>query len=67
VQWVPVENSIKVTIYKASGTKLKKVVCVGEKSLTSCNIGEIVQMVRVGFGRIDEIKKNSVTIIYTHE
>jgi glutamyl-tRNA synthetase len=67
VQWVSVENSIKVTIYKASGTKLRKVVCVGEKSLADCNIGETVQMVRVGFGRIDEIKKNNVTIIYTHE
>ncbi len=67
VQWVPVDDSIRVVIYKAYGNKLKKIVCLGEKSLLKLSLGEIVQMVRVGFGRIDDIKRNSVTIVYSHE
>lgn len=67
VQWVPMEHSIKVKIVKAEGKKLKKLLCVGEKALELLNTGEVVQMVRLGFGRVDSIEKYGVSIIYTHD
>jgi glutamyl-tRNA synthetase len=67
VQWVPADNITKVRIIKAEKLRLLKLRGVGEESIKHLNIGEVVQMVRTGFGRIDDISRNIVTIIYTHD
>jgi len=67
VQWVPVEDNIRVTVYKTCNSKLKRIACLGEKSLLELRVDEVIQMVRLGFGRIDSIKRNGVSIIYAHE
>ncbi|MCS7110900.1 MAG: glutamate--tRNA ligase [Ignisphaera sp.] len=67
VQWVPVESAIKVVIHRAHNGKLKRMVCIGENSLLELQQGEIIQMVRLGFGRIDRIKRDSITVVYSHE
>ena len=67
IQWVPCESNVKVTIIKADGLKLRKQYCVAEKSLAEMKKDELVQMVRVGFGRIDTITRSNVIIIYAHE
>jgi len=67
VQWVPADNITKVRIIKAEKLRLLKLRGVGEESIKHLSIGEVVQMVRTGFGRIDGISGNIVTIIYTHD
>ncbi|MEM1645113.1 MAG: glutamate--tRNA ligase [Ignisphaera sp.] len=67
VQWVPAENTVKVRVLKAHGLNLIKMLGLGEGILKQLNVGEIVQIVRLGFGRIDSISKNLVTIIYAHD
>ncbi len=72
VQWVPVEHAVRVSIYRAEGLKLIKVprdgVALGEKALlTEIGVGEVVQMVRIGFGRIDSKTKSRVTVMYAHD
>lgn len=67
VQWVPVEYSVNVTILKAEKSNLKKVKCLGEKELTNLKPGEVVQMIRLGFGRIDSVESNRVEIVFAHE
>ncbi|NPA96559.1 MAG: glutamate--tRNA ligase [Crenarchaeota archaeon] len=65
VQWIPVEHAVRVTIYEASGKRLRKRRAVGESILRNL-VGEVVQMIRVGFGRIDSAVGNSVDVIYAH-
>ncbi len=67
IQWVPHDNMVRVIIYRAEGSTIKKIRCLGESILRSLNIGEIIQMVRLGFGKIEYIGKGHVEIIYSHE
>ncbi|MEM4553050.1 MAG: glutamate--tRNA ligase [Ignisphaera sp.] len=67
VQWVPADHRINVRIISVKGMNLGITRCLGESSLLKFNLSDIVQMVRIGFGRIDTIKKKSITIILTHE
>jgi len=67
IHWVPVDNAVKVRLIIGEKLRLLKLVGLGEEVLKHLNIGEIVQMVRIGFGRIDSIGRNIVTIIYAHD
>jgi glutamyl-tRNA synthetase len=67
IQWTPCENSLKVEILKAEKLRLRKEYCVAEKSLVEMKSGEVIQMVRLGFGRIDRIKRGRMVVMYTHE
>uniref|UniRef100_A0A7C2Z1D1 Glutamate--tRNA ligase n=1 Tax=Ignisphaera aggregans TaxID=334771 RepID=A0A7C2Z1D1_9CREN len=67
VQWVPVEHSTKVIILKPEGLKLRKIKCVGEDTIKGMREGEVVQMVRLGFGRIDRISGDLVVVIHAHD
>ncbi len=66
VQWVPVEHSISVKILVPEGLKLRVRRGVGEKAIENL-VDEVVQMVRLGFGRIDRITKHGAIITYAHE
>ncbi len=65
VQWVPAEHAVKVAIYVAEGLKLKRLTGLGESALKEMQ-GEVVQMVRIGFGRIDRVSRAKVDIIFAH-
>ena len=65
VQWVPVEHAVRVVILRAEGMKLRRIVCVGEEALKNLE-SEVVQMVRIGFGRVDRVVRGSVYVIYAH-
>lgn len=67
VQWIPAENAVRVRILKTHGLNLVKMLGIGEGVLKQLGIGEVVQMVRLGFGRIDDVRKNLVSIIYAHD
>ncbi len=67
IQWVSYDNMVRVILYKTDKSAIKRIQCLGESALQSLEIGEIVQMVRLGFGKIEHIGKKLVEIIYTHE
>lgn len=67
VQWIPVEHSFNVRIIAVKDMKLDAIRCIGESVLSKFSVGDMVQMVRLGFGRIDNITKKNITIILTHD
>ncbi|MEM2201982.1 MAG: hypothetical protein QW162_08975, partial [Ignisphaera sp.] len=67
VQWVPAESAVKIRMLKAHGLNLVRMLGVGEGVLKQLGVGEVVQMVRLGFGRIDDVRKNLISIIYAHD
>lgn len=62
VQWVS-EPHIKVKIV----TPEKTIKGLGEPNLARLKPGSLVQMERMGFGRIDKIEKGQVTIFFAHK
>ena len=64
IQWVPVDENVKVTIVMDDAS-LKK--GLGEASLSDLKVGDIVQFERVGFARLDEIKDDELVFYYAHK
>ena len=64
IQWVPVDENVKVTIIMDDAS-LKK--GLGEASLSDLKVGDIVQFERVGFARLDEIKDDELVFYYAHK
>ena len=62
IQWVP-EKYVNVTIVKPTGEERG----IGEYSMENLKPGEIIQMERIGFGRVDSVDKNSITIFFAHK
>ncbi len=65
VQWVPLDSAVPVVVYVADGMRLRKLRCAGESVLRKM-VGEVVQMVRLGFGRVDRAIGKRVEIVYAH-
>ena len=53
VQWVPATSSIDVELVMPDNSILKG---LAEPSIEELNINDVVQLERVGFARLDEIK-----------
>ena len=64
IQWVPVEENVKVTIVMDDAS-LKT--GLGESALCDLKVGDIVQFERVGFARLDEIKDDELIFYYAHK
>lgn len=63
IQWVPTLDSKHVEVVMPTGERVQG---VAEKSLTDESVDRIVQFVRFGFCRIDEIGKDKVVAYYAH-
>jgi glutamyl-tRNA synthetase len=62
VQWVSEPN---VTVRIVTPKKIIK--GLGEQNLAKLKPGTLIQMERIGFGRIDKIEKNIVTVYFAHK
>jgi glutamyl-tRNA synthetase len=62
IQWVP-ESHVNVNIVKPEG-KLKG---FGEPLMKRLRAGDLIQMERVGFGRVDRKGRDSITIFFAHK
>jgi glutamyl-tRNA synthetase len=62
VQWVSEPN---VTVRIVTPEKIIK--GLGEQNLAKLKPGTLIQMERIGFGRIDKIEKNIVTVYFAHK
>jgi len=63
VNWLPDENNTVGEVVMPDATRTKGPV---ETNIRQEKVGSIIQMVRFGFGRIDSINEEQVTIYYAH-
>jgi glutamyl-tRNA synthetase len=63
IHWLPSEGNVKTEVMMPNATILSG---FGEPMLASERPNSVVQLVRFGFGRIDEIKDDLVSIYYAH-
>ncbi len=61
IQWVP-EKPVKVNLVRPRGEETLS----GEPAMAKVKKGEFVQLVRIGFGRVDSIRKGLITIYFAH-
>jgi glutamyl-tRNA synthetase len=63
IQWVPVNDSIYSCVVMPNGQRIHGL-CEGiGKTL---NVDEVIQLVRFGFVRVDDIKPDKIIFYYTH-
>ncbi|MEM3892584.1 MAG: glutamate--tRNA ligase, partial [Thermofilum sp.] len=67
VQWAPVEEAVPGEVLKAAGTKVEEVKGYGEPEIARLPVGEQVQLVRVGFAKVEKKGEEGVVFIYTHD
>jgi glutamyl-tRNA synthetase len=64
LQWVPPEANVAVDVVMPDATIRKG---LAETGLTSEPMGSIIQFVRFGFGRVDKISADRVTVYFAHQ
>ena len=62
IQWVTGDN-VQIKLISPEGVKEG----LGEKGLLKLKENDIIQMLRIGFGRIDKVEKDSVTVYFAHK
>ena len=63
IQWVP-ERFVEIEIFMPNGKIVKG---IGEPGLLNTKVDDIIQLVRIGFCRVDEIKENKVILFFAHK
>ncbi|MEM3462906.1 MAG: glutamate--tRNA ligase, partial [Candidatus Bathyarchaeia archaeon] len=63
IQWLPKRENLKVELVKEDAERLTG---LGEVGLSGEPVGAIIQLVRIGFGRIDEKGHMGVRIYLAH-
>ena len=66
VQWVPVDENVKVKVIKAEKSDVVEILGLGEKSLEKLNVDARAQFFRFGFVRLDSIGEEGHVFYYTH-
>jgi len=63
IHWLPKERNCKARVVMPTAERIEG---LGEPALTTCHMNEIIQLVRYGFGRVDAVSQNSVTVYFAH-
>ncbi|UCD02685.1 MAG: glutamate--tRNA ligase [Candidatus Aenigmatarchaeota archaeon] len=61
IQWVS-KPHVRVSLKSPDGPKK----AIGEINLKNLKTGALIQMERIGFGRVDSVKGNDVTVYFAH-
>lgn len=64
LQWVPLEENVSVEVMMPDATLRRG---LGESGVKSEPIGSTIQFVRFGFGRIDRVSPEGVTVYFAHQ
>jgi glutamyl-tRNA synthetase len=64
IQWVPETENLHVGVVMPDATVREG---FAEKNLQREQVGSVVQFVRFGFGRVDEVTPNRTTLYFAHE
>lgn len=63
IQWLPAEGNVRVDLLMTNGESRAG---LGETSLSNVSVDEMVQLVRTGFGRVDQKSPEKIQIVYAH-
>ncbi|MEM3017736.1 MAG: glutamate--tRNA ligase, partial [Candidatus Bathyarchaeia archaeon] len=63
IHWLPSKGNIEVEVMMPDGTTISG---LGEPMLADEKPDRVVQLVRFGFGRIEETSKDRVNVCYAH-
>jgi len=64
LQWVPAEQNLPADIVMPDASTKGG---LAETDLSSESVGSVIQLVRFGFGRIDRITPNLITVYFAHQ
>ena len=64
IHWLPELHNCKATVVMPTAEQVEG---FGEPALTTCQVNDIIQLVRFGFGRVDVAAKDSITIYFAHQ
>lgn len=67
IQWVKPDESVHVDLVMCKGMDLQVVKLLGEKALQGVKVNDVVQLVRIGFVRVDEVSGSMVKTIFIHD
>ena len=68
VQWVKKNESVRVKVYKVVGSEDFQVLeGIGENEFKKLKTDEIVQLVRLGFARVDYVSTEGVDMVFSHD
>jgi len=67
VHWVPYSRNTKVVIIRPKDLNLLKIRGYGEEYLRTIKVGEVVQLVRYGFVKVDNVRGDVVELVFIHE
>ncbi len=67
VQWAPAESALPAVLLKASGASLERVRGFGESAMGQLREGEQVQLLRVGFAKVERVEEKSMLLVFTHD
>ena len=63
IHWLPPEGNLRIEVLKPEGVEEG----LGEPGLAEEKPGSLVQLVRYGFGRVEEVKPDYVRICFAHK
>jgi len=64
IHWLPEQGNCKTVVVMPTAEKIEG---FGEASLASSQVGEMIQLVRFGFGRVDATGQDSVVVYFAHQ
>lgn len=67
VHWVPHSRNTKVIIIRPKGLNLLKIRGYGEEYLKTLKTGDVVQLVRYGFVKVDNVREDVIELVFIHE
>ncbi|MEM3710811.1 MAG: glutamate--tRNA ligase [Thermoprotei archaeon] len=67
IQWVPITSFVSVEMYRADGLRLEKLTGTIESSVIQEPVGSMIQLVRIGYARIDANQGSTIRVVFTHD
>ena len=64
IHWLPEQGNYRAVVVMPTAERVEG---LGETGLASCQVGEVIQLVRFGFGRVDTTGQDSVVVYFAHQ
>jgi len=64
IHWLPEHGNCKSVVVMPTAERIEG---LGETGLASCQVGEVIQLVRFGFGTVDATGQDSVVVYFAHQ
>jgi len=64
VHWLPEQHNCKLSVVMPTAERIDG---LGEPTLMTCHAEEVIQLVRFGFGRVDNVAQDTVSVYFAHQ